>query len=435
MSPRIRVSLCVAGVLLISPAGLRGDVIRLKNGGEVRGLVERSNLGVNQPRVVIQTLSGGRVVVGRDDVEFVSPRSLKVEEYETRARSLPDTVEAHGELAEWCRKNLLKDQRTEQLEAILDLDSGHPETHKALGHVLQNGSWLTRDEWMASRGYIKYKGRFVTQQELDLLEKSAAEREAEREWFPKVRLWFGWASGSNVERQSDGINRLRSIDDSNAVPALTNVMGKHRDDDVRLLYVERLGAMQGPKPVRLLVERSLLDEDQEVRGTARGGIKPDQFELALDYYVPELKHDSNSVVNRAAAAIERMGDINVAPYLIEALVTEHKWKAQVPVHSASTVGMSSDGQVGMLAPSTISGAGMLPADVEVALRTGQLPYGAIVVPPPGMRPRTRTVTYKADLKNEQVLSALQKITGQDFGYNKRDWQVWWATRSRASSQL
>ncbi len=421
-----RTSACLGllPILLVSAAA-RADVIRLKNGGELRGQVERSNLGTNRPTIVIQTLSGGRIVVSRDDIEFVSPRALKVEEYVTRARNVADTVEGHWELAEWCKENYLKEQRIEQLEAVVDLEPDHEKARRALGHTRQNGQWMTRDEWMASRGYIKHKGKYVTQQELDLLEKSAAERQSELEWFPKVRLWFGWASGNNADRVSDGLARLRSINDADAVPALAGVLGKHADGDVRLLYVQILGGMHGDKPVRPLVDRSLFDDSDAVREAALEGIKPEQYEHALDYYVPELAHDSNTIVRRAGGALGKIGDINTVPYLVEALVTEHKWKVRIP---ATPEGLVDSG--------TLAAAGIvLPLEVEVALRTGQLPYGAIVIPPPGTRRPMRTVTIKGELKNDEVLAALQKITGEDFGFNKRDWQVWWTTRSKSTSHL
>ena len=50
--------------------------------------------------------------------------------------------------------------------------------------------------------------------------------------------------------------------------------------------------------------------------------------------------------------------------------------------------------------------------------------------PNGLQPQTtRIVTIKGDVKNAEVLEALKKITGQDFGYNKRTWEAWWQTQA------
>ena len=55
----------------------------------------------------------------------------------------------------------------------------------------------------------------------------------------------------------------------------------------------------------------------------------------------------------------------------------------------------------------------------------------IVIPPATQARTTRTVTIKGDVKNAEVLAALKKITGQDFGYNKRAWEVWWQTQANS----
>jgi hypothetical protein len=414
-------------LLLAAAATAQADVVRLKNGGEVRGQVDAASRNPAALRVVVETLTGGRIVLDRAEVEFVTPRSLEVEEYETRARGIPDTVEAHRELADWCRERRLLPQREEQLQLLLDLEPDDLDARRVLGHERHNGQWMSREEWMLSRGYVRYKGRYVTQQELDLLEKSQAEREAEQDWYPRVRMWYGWSTGNNPQRAAEGLANLQAITDPDSVPALDNFLGDDENDRVRLILVQVLGKLVGPKPVPVLVQKTLLDDSDQVRDTARASIRPDQFELALEYFVPELKNDSNEVVQRAAAAVGEMGTVNTVPYLIEALVTTHRWKIEVPDRTAVSVGVTPDGQVGM-PNGSLSGA--LPPEVEMLARTGQLPYGAIVLPPAFQFRRTRTVTIKGDVKNEAVLAALQKLTGQNFGFSEHDWRLWWAEQAR-----
>ncbi|MFG0333999.1 MAG: HEAT repeat domain-containing protein, partial [Maioricimonas sp. JB049] len=298
-----RLHIALAATLLSVAASHRpapADVITLHGGGLVRGKLSED---AGNGRVEMQTLTGGRVVLDEKLVEDVQIRSLLAEEYETRARSIEPTVDAHWQLAEWCRKNGLKAQRTEQLEVVIELDPGHEGAHRGLGHVAHNGQWMSREDAMAARGYIKHQGRYITQQELDLLEKSRTERDAEIAWFPKVRLWFGWATGRHPERRQKGLAHLQAIDDPDAVPALANVMSEHEDRKVRLAFVKLLGGMAGEKPVADLVELSLVDEDPEVRFEALKGIGPSQVEAALPLYVSGLEHDLNDVVCRAADAL------------------------------------------------------------------------------------------------------------------------------------
>ena len=426
----LRLLLSCAGCLAAFALGsveVEADLVRLKNGGEVRGEIERATESDDSDVLLIHTLTGGRVTVDKSDVDYITRRSLEIEEYESRARLIADTVDAHWELAEWCKARRLKPQREEQLELLLDIDPDHAESRRILGHVRHNGQWMTREQWMESRGYILHRGKYVTQQELDLLEKSQAEREAETAWYPKVRLWFTWMSGRSRQRAAEGRANLEAIRDPDAAAALVNFLGDHESDGVRLFCVECLSRMQGPKPVRSLAAKSLFDESGDVRRAARQGISEDQQELALEYLVPELRHDSNTIVQRAASAIGEMGDLNVVPYLIEALVTSHKWKIRVPAGNTTSFGIGPNGQPTMLG----SQSGFLPPEVELLARTGQLPYGAIVLPPKFQPRSTRTVTIKGDVKNSKVLAALKEITGQDFGYNQRDWQLWWQTQAHS----
>ena len=411
----VMAALFVAGSL--SPA--YADLIKLNNGGEVRGRIVRKPDDGDSGAITLETLTGATVVVDRQNVQFVTRRSLKVEQYETLAKRTPRTVSARWELAEWCRENGLTTQREEQLHVVLELDPEHERAHYGLKHTKHDGKWITRDELMTSQGYVKHTGRYVTTQELELIEKTQAELDAEGEWYKKVRLWFGWLTGRHAERQQLGLAELQKIDDPDAVPALMRLMQDHTNKQVRELYVKILSRMQGNKPVEALVTQSLHDADHEIRFAALGAISPDQHAAAVPFYVRALKNDLNAVVCRAAAALQRVGEESTAPDLIEALVTTHRYRMKVPDNS-STMSFGTDGSFGQ-------GAGQprLPPDVEAMLLGGQLPNGVIVnqVNPPAFQ-KMKTVVFKYDHRNAEVLSALRKLTGQNFGYNERTWRLW-----------
>ena len=406
-----------AAQILASAAVARADLIRLKNGGEVRGTVDRK-IGVNADPVVIETLSGATVSVERRHIDFVTRRPLKVEEYETRARATPNTVEAQWELAEWCRENGLSSQRNEHLEQVLRLDPDHEKAHYGLGHTNENGEWVSRDEIMESQGYVKHKGRWITPQELEILEKSKAELDAEREWYPKVRLWLGWLNGRHEERRRDGLTELKKIDDPHAVAALARNLRDDPNKELRALYVEILGNISGSKPVGPLVAQSLQDVDYEIRYAALNAIEPDLYPVAMPLYLRELKNKLNVTVCRAAAALERVGDESVIPALIEALVTTHHYKVQVPDQS-STYSFRSDGG----AATGTDQLGLTP-EMQALVASGQA-YVQVARPIPK---RMRQVVIARDHQNAEVLTALQKLTGQSFGYDERSWKLWLAAQ-------
>lgn len=408
----IRAHLLAVGACCCMAAGASADVVMLRNGGRVRGELRTAE---DAPVLVVTTLLGGTVAIEQSAVDNVERRTPLVEEYETRARDAAHDVESHWALADWCKANSLMEQRAEQLLLLLDIEPDHAEARKILGHVRHNGRWMTRDEWMTARGYVRHHGKYVTRQERDLLLKSETERTAEQAWYPKVRQWFNWLTGGNAQRAAEGRKQFSALKDPDAVPALVNFLGGHQDSSVRMMCVQLLTQMPGMKPVEPLVRQSLYDDDHDIRIAARNALKPEQQALALEFYVPELRNESNKVVQRAAVAIRDMGDITVVPYLIAALVTNHTWRFEVPAGINVTVTSSS----------------YVPSEVEMLARTGQLPYGAVVTPSPGQTQATRAVTIKGDVRNAEVLEALKKITGQDFGYNKRAWEVWWQTQAHS----
>ena len=194
----------LAGLLaLLMSSSAEADLVKLANGGELRGRIIRSPAtgAASAESIRLESLTGAMVVVLKSDTRFVSMRPLTIEEYESKARRVADTFEAQWGLAEWCRLNGLSRQREVHLLKVIEHDANYEKAQVALGRVWNDGGWVDRDEMMAAQGYVKYKGRYVTTQELDVLQKTTAELGQEREWFQKIKLWHGWIIGRHEERR------------------------------------------------------------------------------------------------------------------------------------------------------------------------------------------------------------------------------------------
>lgn len=412
----------------VMPCPAQADLVRLKNGGELRGALVKGSDKTRDPELTIVSFSGATVSIPRDEVESVQMRSPAIEEYVTRSREIPQTLEAHQQLADWCVSRQLRTQRVEQLELLLELDPENEVVHRSLAHILHDGQWMSRDEAMAKQGYVKHNGKYVTQLEMELLEQTGAERAAEQVWYPKVKQWVGWLGGRDQRRVTEGLQNLRAIQDPDAVAALWNYLGQQQNSDYRLLFVEIAGAMKGPKPVRRLSQTLLNEGAEPVFRVALATIDADQKIEVVKYCLPGLSDKSNDVVQRAAIVVGQFGDERVIPNLIDALITTHRYKVQVPDTSNSvSVGITPNGTPTMLSPGS---TGNQPNNIEMLNRLGQLPYGYRVnnTNPQPMK----TVNVKADIRNTHVREALQKLTQQDFGYDQRDWQRWWALKQAAS---
>lgn len=403
------------------------DVVRLRGGGEVRGRIIEATSATpaskgaksSQPAAptVIETRSGTKVTLDGADIDFVARRNDLIEEYITRSRQIDESIEAHLELAEWCRTNGLLDQRQEQMELVLNFDPDHEEARRVLGYVQHFGRWMTKDDVMMERGYFRYQGKWVTRQELDLLEANSARKSKEGEWKGKIRGWMAAIASGVQDRQVKAIAELQQIRDPDALNPLIQMMSQHESNDIRLLYIQILKQIDSNQAITPLVDRLLNDPSDLVRSDALRAIVPTRTRLGVPMIVSGLTNRSNLVVNRAAEALGQIGDTRAVPALIEALVTTHFYSIDVPTPIGTGPGIT----VGRdRRPFTTN----LPPEVEIAARTGQLPYGVIQNPTtPVVMQR---VTVSEDLKNPTVLEALEKLTGQNLGYNERDWHVWWA---------
>ena len=50
----------------------------------------------------------------------------------------------------------------------------------------------------------------------------------------------------------------------------------------------------------------------------------------------------------------------------------------------------------------------------------------MIVNTPNQPPKPkRKMVVKRDHQNAEVLTALQRITGKNFGYDERTWRLWW----------
>lgn len=422
-----RTIILLASTCLALAAAARGDVLVLKSGGEIRGRLEKSSATgktaaerAAEP-YTIRTLGGALVTVARDEVEQVIERRPLLEEYETRRRATPDTAQDQWELSEWCREHTLLKERATHLERVVALDPENAAAHRGLGHVKHQGRWTTRDALMADRGYVKHKGKYILPQELELLEEEARASDAEKAWFRKVTMWRGWLHSDRTEVVAQAVEQLRAIHDPDAVAALARSFREEPSDSGRLMAVEIISQISGDKPFTPLVQQSLNDPSEAVRLAAARGACAKDANVALSTYLKSLRHESNEYVNRAAAALAVLGDDAAVPHLIESLVTTHQFQVQVPDPNA--ISMSTDGSMG-------GSQSILPPNIEAQLRTGRL-AGAIVQ---GESIPMKTITVDRPVQNAGVLSALDRLTGEDLGYDIERWRQWYRARQNGTGK-
>lgn len=362
------------------------DLFLLANEGEIRGEWLNRDESPRQ-KYVIRTESGAEVTLEKSQVVKVVRESPVRLEYERIGPDYPDTVEGQWNLAEWCREKRLTDLRKIHLERIVELDPLHEAARKALGYDFVDGRWTTQEERNTERGFVRYRGRWLYPQEVELFEQKRKVELAEVEWAQKLKRWREWLDGAKAAEAQAGI---AGIDDPYALSALSALLEDEKDARYRMLYLEALGRIGTWPALDLLVERSLDDEDEEVRLTALDQLEPHKHPDIVESFVKALKDKDNVKVNRAALGLERMADPSSIRPLIDAVVTTHKY-------------VQSSGSSGGLSTSFDPGGGTFSAG--------------------GSRK-----VFTKELQNEAVRDALIELTGVNYHYEEDDWKSWYAAQ-------
>ena len=390
----MRLSIVVSGLLIaiLAPA-VRADLFELKEGGEVVGVViDRSESG----DYVVRTNEGAEISLDRHSIQRIVQQDDAAAEYRRKSRSAPDTVEAHRELAEWCRARKLLAEADHHLSRVAELDPNDEDARRSLGFQRVGDRWLTSADVMTERGMIFFDGKYRTKQDAALRDRDKKQESVNVDWFQQLRLWRGFLDNRRPERVQEGQAHILAINDPQAAPALIRIMDGEEDDVVFELLMRVLAQLDHPAALQQLVSYTLdPGMSPEFRAQARDYVVRWPRPVPIVPYVQALKSKDNKVVNLAGLMLGELKNPAAISPLIDALVTTHKYVIQPEGSGGQQInaGFGSGG-----------GAG-----------GGGLNVG-------GNGPKVVT----QDENNERVLQALVKLSGsQNFEYDEPAWRAWY----------
>lgn len=392
----IALTVCCAAYLCAVAAPARADTVVLENGGRITGTVMEGEI---DNRLSIRTPEGAVVTLDREHIKAVERLRPIEREYLQRREQIPDTVEAHLELAEWCTSNFLGEQRDAELRRVLELDPDQQRARSLLGYIKTEQGWQTRDEIMQQRGYVRYKGRWMLPQEVQILEEKAAAESQQQEWIRKLAVWTEWLG---TDRTAAAEKEIREIRDPAAVGAILKMIEREKRDTVRLLLIDTLGQIESPQAKRALAILAMNDPLEEARLTCLDHLVEQPTPDIVPYFVNFLKSNDNKMIHRAARALQRLGDPSAIPALIDALVTTHKIKL-------------TEGRSGAM---------------TAAFGTG--PDGNVM---PGLSMGDNKPKYvRQRVANRPVLEALVTLSGANFGFEQKAWRTWYAKQKNIEAR-
>jgi hypothetical protein len=362
------------------------EVIVLQNEGRIEGeTIADENLPKTQRR--IKTPAGGQIVIDTTAIKQTIIVGKDESEYENLRRIAPDTVEGQWKLAEWCREKKMNKQRVPHLERVIALDTNHLQARLALGYTQSHGRWLRQEDRKKEQGYVLYKGEWKLPQEIELLEQQAQGKANEREWYAKLnRLKADYINGT-PNKSAEAWQKLTSIDDPAAVPAILQEMKAEKLPRMLRAYIEALGRISNGAALRTLVDLAMGSATDQYQELALEQLKKGKNPDIAILIAGELKSKDNKRVNRAGYALGELGDPSVIPAMIDSLITKHKFQISSGDNGQMSAGFGSGGS--------------------------------------GFSAGGKAQIIEQALENFQVLTALNKLSGQNFDYNQAAWRTWY----------
>jgi hypothetical protein len=388
----------LAVAALSAPGRAETFIFHLHNGGAVVG--ELVNVDEKPRReYVIRTEDGGEITLASTLVKKIARQRPELVEYDAKAPTFPDTVEGQLACARWCSEMRLSEQRKAHLQRVIELDPENRFARSALGYKQHNGTWLTEKEWLEATGMVKYKSRIMTPQDVELHERARNDELAQDKWFKKLE-WIRRQLDQDKYQAAEAKDKLLAISDPNAVRAILAAFAKEKQVRVKMYYVEVLGRIATQPALAAIVKYSLEETDEELVVTCFEAIRRHRDWPVVSLYLPALRDPDNDKVQRAAIGLRYLGHRGAVGPLIDALVTTHKY---------------------LIIPPGATGPGSITSTFDKRGKTNGGLGGGL-----GVNNKPRVITR--DIKNQEVLATLVRLTGANFEYDERAWKKWFAAQ-------
>ncbi len=376
------------------------DQIELRSGGEIEVRLIDQTETEKRSFAIFETESGSIVKLEQKHIATIMPVDSDQRRYRKMRDSLPATVEANWEIIDWCKsktrgRTKFKDQIQYHLENIIAIDPNQKKARQLLGYEDFNGQWSLKDLRYRKYGYVRDGSNWVPKL-AESVNRNADQRESKagsyREQFSK------WER--EIRRARLSVSALERMLFEVVTPESANFVfeegGKKKDQPLvlRKMFVEAFGRTPALASAGALVYFAITDVDVEVRERAMTLLLQPDFDqdFAMGRMLTFLDSKTFAYSQRAAVGIRELSQVEgahaarVLVPLIDSLVSVR----EVPRPGAT--------QAGRLNTSFNSNG-------VSNFTTGGGPQ-----------------TIKREVSNASSLSALQRITGKDFGFNETLWK-------------
>jgi hypothetical protein len=373
----------------------RAEVFLLKSGGRIEGEHLNPDREPAEP-YQLRTMHGVRLDLAPTQVERMIVKSDVQTQYEHLLPKVPNSAEGHWQMAQWCKEAGLTAERKRHLAEVIARESDHAEARAALGYSKFGSRWMTQDEFMRGQGYVRSKGAWRLQQEVDL-DAIARDRELKEKAYRRdIKRWFEQLGGRLGD---EALENLKTLRDPLAAPAISEILADSSNPrDMREFCLDMLAKLPPGLANATLIKLAMEDPDANIRDRCLDELHRIGAADAVAKFQQDLKSKDNKRVNRAGWCLQRMSEREATLSLIDALVTKHEF---------------------IINPDGGSGGGGTPINFNAGGGPGQGGLG-------GLSMGSKAKRVKMDLKNKGVLDALAYLhPGVNYQYDEDAWRKWY----------
>jgi hypothetical protein len=183
--------------------------------------------------------------------------------YHARRDKIPDTAQAHWQLAEWCDQNGLKAEATAHLTAVVRLNPSKDEAWKKLGYRQKKGQWTIAEQSTEERA------------------ESEAQRRADAKWRPLLQKWNSWIDRKTKRAEAEAA--LVEVHDPRAVPSIWKVFiaGRAPEQERGVRVLSQIDAPSASQALGSLAVLGATDEVRHLAATVLLQRDPREFAVFL----------------------------------------------------------------------------------------------------------------------------------------------------------
>ena len=162
----------VVALLCALPAG--ADELILRNGAVFNGVIR------DHGSTVVITMDSGSMTFQSWQVKEMRITGDPLRDYVKKQKTAKSAADWY-ELGTWARNNGLSSRSKEAFRETIKLDTDHAGARSALGYLKREGQWMTSDEVMVARGFMKLGVRWVHRETYEKQKMIEARRKIEHE--------------------------------------------------------------------------------------------------------------------------------------------------------------------------------------------------------------------------------------------------------------